>query len=109
MSPAQFKTFTGASKQAVSCVSTSTKTKLTLHWCTVRAVHDGKVGQPFCRLGSCIASTHPLTLEQHLTVCVCVCVAILKEKGFQVHGNTEANEQLQLCVTSLTRPSTSKS
>lgn len=39
---------------------------------TVRTEPDGKVGQPFCRSGSCIASAHPLTLEQHFTVCVCV-------------------------------------
>ncbi len=30
-------------------------------------------------------------------------------KGLRVHGNREANEQLQHCVTSLTWPSTRKS
>lgn len=30
-------------------------------------------------------------------------------KGLRVHGNREANEQLQHCVNSLTRPSTRKS
>lgn len=56
---------------------------------TVQAEHGGKVGQPFCRLGSCIASSYPPTLERQFSVCVGVYVLSGGLKGEGASGPWE--------------------